>query len=49
LFSQFNIQRVFFEKQIPVDARHNAKIHRLALSKKWSRRVDRKATLGKLP
>ena len=49
LFSQFNIQRVFFEKQIPVDARHNAKIHRLALSKKWSQRVARKATLGKLP
>ncbi len=49
LFPEFNIQRVFFEKQIPVDARHNAKIHRLSLSRKWTSRVARKAALGKLP
>ena len=47
-FPEFQIQRVFFEKKIPVDARHNAKIHRLALSRKWSRWVARKPKLGKL-
>lgn len=47
-FPEFQIQRVFFEKKIPVDARHNAKIHRLALSRKWSRWVARKPNLGKL-
>ncbi|MEK9772806.1 MAG: fatty acid CoA ligase family protein [Opitutae bacterium] len=48
-FSGFRIQRVFFQKQIPVDARHNAKVHRLALSRKWTKRIGRKAKLGKLP
>jgi len=47
-FPEFQIQRVFFEKKIPVDARHNAKIHRLALSRKWSRWVARKPKLGKV-
>ena len=49
LFPNLQIKRVFFEKQIPVDARHNAKIHRLALSRKWSGRVNRKPMLGTLP
>jgi len=46
LFPEFRISRIFFEKIMPVDARHNAKIHRLTLSRKWSKRVARKATLG---
>jgi len=48
LFTQFQIKRVFFEKKIPVDTRHNAKIHRLALARKWSRYVARKPGSGKL-
>ena len=35
-YSRFGITKVFFEKKLPVDARHNAKIHRLSLSKKWT-------------
>ena len=31
----------FGNNAIPVDARHNAKIHRLSLSKKWGRFVQR--------
>jgi len=49
LFPLLQIKRVFFEKQIPVDARHNAKIHRLALTRKWNSRVHRKPMLGTLP
>ena len=30
------IDRFFFEKALPVDVRHNAKIHRLTLAKKFS-------------
>ena len=47
-FSRFGIQRVFFERRIPVDARHNAKIHRLALSRKWTKLASHKSKLGKL-
>tara|TARA_B100001057_G_C22857383_1_gene953173 strand:+ start:1083 stop:2693 length:1611 start_codon:yes stop_codon:yes gene_type:complete len=36
-----NIEKVFFEKALPVDARHNAKIHRLSLAKKWTRKLNR--------
>ena len=46
LFPQFKINRILFEKKIPVDARHNAKIHRLSLAKKWSSLVSRKPKLG---
>jgi len=49
LFPELQIKRVFFEKQIPVDARHNAKIHRLALARKWNSRIHRKPMLGTLP
>lgn len=38
---QHKIERVLFEKSLPVDARHNAKIHRLALAKKWTRKLLR--------
>tara|TARA_B100001093_G_scaffold359984_1_gene344685 strand:+ start:2566 stop:4197 length:1632 start_codon:yes stop_codon:yes gene_type:complete len=30
------IEHFYFEKNFPVDIRHNAKIHRLSLAKKWS-------------
>ena len=32
-FEKLGVRRVFFEEKLPVDARHNAKIHRLSLSK----------------
>ena len=35
------IELVEFEKSLPVDARHNAKIHRLSLAKKWTRKLHR--------
>jgi len=47
-FAKFNIQRVLFEKHLPVDARHNAKIHRLSLAKKWTHHIRRKPDLGKI-
>ncbi|MGB0354803.1 MAG: fatty acid CoA ligase family protein [Opitutales bacterium] len=45
-FEKFGLRRVFFEKKLPVDARHNAKIHRLSLSKKWTKRVLKNQRLG---
>jgi len=33
------IQYIFFQKKLPVDVRHNAKIHRLQLSKEWTART----------
>ena len=36
---EFGISAIVFEKSLPVDARHNAKIHRLALAKKWTRKL----------
>ena len=47
-FLGFDIERVFFQKKIPVDARHNAKIHRLALSRKWTSLVARKSNAWKI-
>ena len=38
----FNFNLVVFEKKLPVDSRHNAKIHRLSLSKKWTRIIEKK-------
>ncbi|MGB0371530.1 MAG: fatty acid CoA ligase family protein [Opitutales bacterium] len=32
-----NIRKVFFEKRFPVDVRHNAKIHRLTLARKFTK------------
>ena len=34
------------ENKIPVDSRHNAKIHRLSLAKKWTKKVQKKNYLG---
>lgn len=42
----YKIVRVFEEKSLPVDARHNAKIHRLALAAKWTLEVSRNCNLG---
>jgi acyl-CoA synthetase (AMP-forming)/AMP-acid ligase II len=33
------LQRIFFQERLPVDVRHNAKIHRLQLSKEWTART----------
>ena len=35
----FSFPYIVFEKSLPVDSRHNAKIHRLSLAKKWTRLV----------
>ena len=45
-FSQFKIKRIFIEDKIPVDSRHNAKIHRLSLAKRWTKKVQKKNYLG---
>jgi hypothetical protein len=45
-FKKYNIVRVFHEKKLPVDPRHNAKIHRLALAKKWTTAVAKNTKLG---
>ena len=45
-FTEYKINRVFIEKKIPVDSRHNAKIHRLSLAKKWTKRVQKNYNLG---
>ena len=34
---KFSFNYIVFEKSLPVDSRHNVKIHRLALAKKWTR------------
>lgn len=39
---QFTFKHVVFENSLPVDSRHNAKIHRLALAKKWTTRFAKK-------
>ncbi len=38
-FPSFSFPYIVFQKSLPVDSRHNAKIHRLSLSKKWSVKV----------
>jgi acyl-CoA synthetase (AMP-forming)/AMP-acid ligase II len=35
------IQTYFFQEKFPVDVRHNAKIHRLSLSRKWNTKEGR--------
>ena len=41
VFPKHNIKRIFVESKLPVDARHNAKIHRLSLARKWSDKVSK--------
>ena len=45
-FPEHDIQRIFVQKKLPVDSRHNAKIHRLSLAKKWTRKVKKNQKLG---
>ena len=42
----FAIKRIFWQNSIPVDSRHNAKIHRLALARKWTKLVASDPELG---
>jgi len=35
------VQHIVFQRALPVDVRHNAKIHRLQLAKEWSARLPR--------
>jgi acyl-CoA synthetase (AMP-forming)/AMP-acid ligase II len=35
------VKHIVFQRSLPVDVRHNAKIHRLQLAKEWSRRLAR--------
>lgn len=35
----YTFQYVVVEKTLPVDPRHNAKIHRLSLAKKWTKKI----------
>ena len=37
------VQGIVFQRSLPVDVRHNAKIHRLRLSKEWSGRLNPKS------
>ena len=45
-FPNFEIVRIFWEHSIPVDTRHNAKIHRLKLAKKWNKIVSLQPDVG---
>ena len=35
------VRHIVFQRALPVDVRHNAKIHRLRLAKEWTRRLSR--------
>ena len=35
------VQHIVFQRALPVDVRHNAKIYRLQLAKEWTRHLDR--------
>lgn len=48
LFPKLKINRIFWEASIPVDVRHNAKIHRLNLSRKWHGVVNKNPKTGLL-
>lgn len=40
-FPDFLFKYIVWEDSIPVDARHNAKIHRLSLSRKWTQSIKK--------
>ena len=45
--TKYKISKIFREYSLPVDARHNTKIHRLSLAKKWTRLLStKKNSLG---
>ena len=35
------VKQIVFQRALPVDVRHNAKIHRLQLAKEWTSRLAR--------
>ncbi len=35
------VKHIVFQRALPVDVRHNAKIHRLQLAKEWTSRLAR--------
>ena len=35
------VKHIVFQRSLPVDVRHNAKIHRLRLAKEWAKRLSR--------
>jgi hypothetical protein len=35
------VKKIVFQSALPVDVRHNAKIHRLQLAKEWTTRLAR--------
>ena len=37
--SDLQVETFLFQERLPVDVRHNAKIHRLALAKHWTARL----------
>lgn len=37
------VRSIVFQKSLPVDVRHNAKIHRLRLAREWTRRFEGKS------
>jgi hypothetical protein len=42
---KFSFRFVVLEKCLPVDSRHNAKIHRLSLAKKWTKIIINQPSL----
>ena len=42
---EFSFRFVVVEKCLPVDSRHNAKIHRLSLAKKWTKKMENQPSL----
>ena len=42
---KFSFRFVVVEKCLPVDSRHNAKIHRLSLAKKWTKKMGNQPSL----
>ena len=42
---EFSFRFVVVEKCLPVDSRHNAKIHRLSLAKKWTKKMGKQPSL----
>ncbi len=42
---KFSFRFVVLEKCLPVDSRHNAKVHRLSLAKKWTEKMENQPSL----
>jgi len=37
--SASQVKRIVFQEKLPVDVRHNAKIHRLELTREWNQKL----------